>query len=93
MKKSIFIVDDHHMVIEGIYSLLRDEPEIEWYGHATNIASCMAFLKQRQPDIILMDISLGEESGIDLCKQVKGTYPAINVLGLSTFNQHSFIKK
>lgn len=93
MKKSVFIVDDHHMVIEGIYSLLRDEHEIEWCGHATNISSCMAFLKHRLPDIILMDISLGDESGIELCKMVKSQYPSVYILGLSTFNQHSFIKK
>jgi DNA-binding NarL/FixJ family response regulator len=93
MPTSIFIVDDHHMVIEGIRSLLQSEKNIEWIGHATNADSCMAFLKKQQPDIILMDINLPDKSGIDLCKEVREKYPSVFVIGLSTFNQQSFIQK
>jgi DNA-binding NarL/FixJ family response regulator len=89
----LFIVDDHYMVIEGIRSLLQNEKDIEWMGHATNAESCLAFLKTRQPDVLFMDISLPDQSGIELCKQVKDLYPNIFILGLSTFNQQSFIQK
>jgi DNA-binding NarL/FixJ family response regulator len=81
------------MVIEGIRSLLQSEKEIEWTGHAMNAASCLAFLKIRQPDVILMDINLPDRSGIELCKEVKDKYPSVFILGLSTFNQQSFIQK
>lgn len=40
-----------------------------------------------------MDINLPDKSGIDLCKQVKEKYPSIFIIGLSTFNQLSFIQK
>lgn len=93
MKTSIFITDDHYMVIEGIRSLLQNEVSIEWAGHASSAASCLGFLQQQLPDIILMDISLPDMSGIDLCKQVKEKYPSVFVIGLSTFNQQSFIQK
>ena len=92
MEASIFIVDDHYMVIEGIRSLLQNEKGIEWLGHATNAMSCLAFLKRQQPDIILMDVNLPDKSGIDLCKEVKELYPAVFVLGLSTFNQQPIIR-
>ncbi len=93
MAIKLFIVDDHYMVIEGIHSLLQNEKDIEWMGHATNAASCLAFLQHQQPDVILMDINLPDKSGIDLCSEVKEKYPAIQILGLSTFNQQSFIEK
>lgn len=93
MKTGIFIVDDHYMVIEGIRYLLQHEKDVEWLGHATSAASCLAFLKQQQPDIILMDVNLPDQNGIDLCKEVKQLYPAILVLGLSTFNQQAIIRK
>lgn len=93
MKTSVFIVDDHYMVVEGIRSLLSNENDIEWAGHAGNMASTLAFLQKMQPDVILMDINLGAESGIDLCKLVKEKYPSVFVVGLSTFNQQSFIQK
>lgn len=92
MKASIFIVDDHYMVIEGIHSLLHQEEGIEWMGHATNAESCLSFLKRQKPDIILMDVGLPDKSGTELCKEVKQLYPAVMVLGLSTFNQQAIIQ-
>src|SRR5574337_1294910 len=93
MAIKIFIVDDHYMIIEGIRALLQNEAEIEWTGHATSADSCLAFLRNCQPDIILMDISMPGKSGIDLCKEVKEKYPSIFIIGLSTFNQQSLIQK
>jgi DNA-binding NarL/FixJ family response regulator len=93
MPIKIFIVDDHYMVIEGIRSLLQNEKNIEWMGHAMNAGSCLAYLHNQQPDIILMDINLPDISGIDLCKEVKTKYPSVFIIGLSTFNQQSFIQK
>lgn len=92
MKTSVFIVDDHYMVIEGIRSLLQNEMDIDWLGHATNASSCLSFLKQQLPDIILMDINLPDMNGIDLCKEVRKLYPSVFVLGLSTFNQQAYIR-
>lgn len=93
MATKVFITDDHYMVVEGIRSLLQNEKDIEWMGHASNAASCLAFLQQQLPDIILMDINLPDMSGIDLCKEVRLKYPSAFIIGLSTFNQQSFIQK
>jgi DNA-binding NarL/FixJ family response regulator len=93
MATKVFIVDDHYMVIEGIRSLLQNEKEIEWMGHASNAASCMAFVKTNQPDVVLMDINLPDKNGIELCKELRAAYPHVFVIGLSTFNQLSFIEK
>jgi DNA-binding NarL/FixJ family response regulator len=93
MAIKVFITDDHYMVVEGIRSLLQHEKGIEWIGHATNAASCLAFLNMQLPDVILMDINLPDKNGIDLCREVKEKYPSIFIVGLSTFNQQSFIEK
>lgn len=93
MRTKLFIVDDHYMVIEGIHSLLQHDQNIEWLGHATNAASCLSFLHNQLPDVILMDINLPDKSGIDLCKEVIAKYPSVFVIGLSTYNQRSFIEK
>ncbi len=93
MAIGVFIVDDHYMVIEGIRSLLQNEKSIEWMGHAMNASSCLAFLQQKQPDVLLMDINLPDRNGIELCKEVKEKYPSVFIIGLSTFNQQSFVQK
>ena len=89
----VFIIDDHQMIIEGIYSLLLGEAEIEWMGSAKLPNELMAFLKHKQPDVLLMDINLPQMSGLDLCKEVKEKYPAVHIVGLSTSDQVSVIRK
>lgn len=89
----LFIVDDHYMIIEGIRSLLQHEVGLEWIGHAMNAASCLAFLEKQRPDVLFMDVNLPDQSGIDLCLFVKKANPKIRIIGLSSFNQFSFIQK
>jgi len=93
MSTKIFIVDDHYMVIEGIRSLLQNASEIEWMGHASNARSCMAFLKKEQPDVLLLDINLPDISGLDLCRDILRDYPDIRILAISSFSQHSYVRK
>ena len=89
----VYIIDDHQMIIEGIHSLLHDEQNIEWMGSSKSPDDLMTFLAKRQPDVLLMDINLPQRSGLELCREVKEKYPAINIIGLSTSNQPSVIRK
>lgn len=93
MKIKTYIVDDHFMVIEGLKAILQSDPEIELMGYAYNGETCLSFLKQQLPDVILLDINLPDISGIELCKEISTKYPSIHILGLSTFNQLSYISK
>lgn len=90
---TVFIIDDHQMIIEGIQSLLMNETDIEWMGSAKLPEELLNFLKTRQPDVLLMDINLPQKSGLDLCREVKEKYPAVNIVGLSTSFQASVIRK
>lgn len=89
----VYIVDDHAVVIEGIYSLLQKEKDIEMAGYAANAANCIEYFRTHTADVILMDISLPDMNGVDLCKLIKKNYPGIMVLALSTFNQGTYIRK
>jgi DNA-binding NarL/FixJ family response regulator len=87
----VFIVDDHYMVIEGIRTLLQDQKDIVLMGHASNADSCLSFIQNAAPDVILMDISMPGKNGIDLCKEVRARNPSVFVIGLSTFNQFTYV--
>lgn len=89
----VYIVDDHAVVIEGIYSLLQKEKDIQMAGYASSGANCLEYFRAHTADVILMDISLPDINGVDLCKTIKQQYPGIMVLALSTFNQGSYIRK
>jgi DNA-binding NarL/FixJ family response regulator len=89
----VFIVDDHQMIIEGIHTLLEDEKDIQWMGSARTPEDLMAFLKRSQPDIILLDVNLPKRSGLELCLEIKQQYPSVRIIGLSTSDQPSVIRK
>lgn len=95
MKKPIrvFIVDDHPMVVEGMTSMLRQEPSLEVAGYAMNAASCLGFFVSNSVDVVLMDINLPDRSGTDLCKELKDKFPGLKILGISNFNQGSYVRE
>lgn len=89
----VFIIDDHELVLEGIHSLLKDEKTIEWLGSAKHPQELMLFLKHTKPDVLLMDINLPEKSGLELCPEIRQLYPTIRIIGLSTSDQASVIRR
>ena len=89
----VFIIDDHQILTDGIYFELNKETDIEWMGSTTLPSTLMAVLKGKQPDVLLMDINLPQKSGLELCLEVSTLYPAIHIIGLSTSEEASIIRK
>jgi DNA-binding NarL/FixJ family response regulator len=90
-KINIFLVDDHQIVRDGIKSLLLDSSEISIAGEAMNGKELLDKIELAKPDVILMDISLPDISGIELTRQISRKYPDIKVVILSMYTQEEFI--
>lgn len=90
-KINVFLVDDHQIVRDGIKSLLLDSTEISITGEALNGKELMEKIGQAKPDVILMDISLPDISGIELTRQITQFYPEIKIVILSMYTQEEFI--
>src|SRR6185295_7299235 len=90
---SVFIVDDHPVVIEGIHSLLQNEKDIAWVGQAMNAQSCIGFFVNNTADVVLMDIVFRLLLEKKKCAVMKEKNPCIFILGISTSNQATYIKK
>ena len=92
MKKlKIILVDDHHLVRDGIKSLLSYASDIEIVGEASDGIELFEKLPSLKPDIVIMDISLPGKSGIEITKQICRDWPEIKVLILSMYNSEDFI--
>jgi DNA-binding NarL/FixJ family response regulator len=89
----IYIVDDHAVVIEGLYALLEKEATIRITGYAANAAHCLQYFTHNRADVVLMDIRLPDISGVDLCRIIKKKQPDIIILALTTLNQGTYIRK
>jgi len=90
-KIGIFFVDDHQIVRHGMKTLLQDVPEIVISGEASNGQELLERIPSTDTDIIIMDISLPDISGIELTKQICKKYPKIKVLILSMYTKDIFI--
>ncbi len=87
----IILVEDHQIVRDGIKALLMDAPGIEIAGEAASGGELMELLRSRDCDIIIMDISLPDISGIEVTKSLSDDYPVLKVLILSMHTGEDFI--
>ncbi len=67
----VFVVDDHALVRAGIIALILDNDEIEFVGEADTGESAIAKIFELVPDVVLLDISLPDISGIEVLKRVR----------------------
>lgn len=95
-KVKVFLVDDHDILMDGIEAILKDADDIIVVGKANSVEMAEQYIKVKQPDVVLTDISMGKKSGLDLTKFLQQHYPKIKVIILSMhddyFNISSLIK-
>ncbi len=89
----VVLADDHRMFTEGIASFLEQETDIQVVASCQTGVQVMAALQENDTDIVLLDINMGAESGLDVCKQIVEHYPNARVLAISMYNEESFIRK
>lgn len=87
----VFLIDDHPIVINGLKKAVANQDDIEIVGHALSAKEAMNWLNKNQADVALLDISLPDIDGIDLCKMIHTKFPTLGIIGLTTFGQVSFI--
>src|SRR5690348_330071 len=79
----VLLVDDHAVVRLGLRALLGAQPQMELVGEASSGAEALALLESVTPDIILLDLVLGDENGIDLMPLLHARAPAARVVLLT----------
>ena len=88
-RRKILVVDDHPIVREGLADLINKEKDIVVCGWAENIPQTIKAIKNLKPDVVTVDISLGDASGLELIKDIKTRFPSLPILALS-MHQESF---
>jgi DNA-binding NarL/FixJ family response regulator len=88
----IILTEDHQLLRDGIKALIASE-NIVIIGEASTGAGLWKLMEDSHPDIILMDISLPDVSGVELTRTLSERYPDVKVLILSMFTDESFINQ
>ncbi len=80
---TVVVVDDHPLFRRGIISLLETLEHVEVVGDADTVDGAIDLVARTTPDVVLMDLDLGSESGIDATKSIARRHPAVAVLVLT----------
>ncbi len=86
----IAVADDHAVVRKGLRQIIAEEQSFNLAGEAASADELITLLRGRPFDLVVLDLSLGKRSGIDILKQIKSEFPRLPVLILSMHAEDVF---
>ena len=92
-KSRIFIVDDHPLVREGLTNLINGQDDLIVCGEAKDSAQAIGEIMKARPDVALIDISLTNESGLELVKQLARQFPQVALIILSMHDETLYAER
>jgi DNA-binding NarL/FixJ family response regulator len=92
-KRSVFVVDDHPVVRDGLRSIINEESDLLVCGEAAEATESLVSIGSALPDLILVDLSLGASSGLELLKDLAIQHPSIPVLVVSMHDETIYAER
>lgn len=89
----ILVVDDHPLFQEALRELINREPGWQVCGKAADAAEALRLVDETRPDMVIVDISLGDTNGIDLIKQISGKNPDLPILVVSMHDESLYSER
>lgn len=89
----VLIVEDQHIVAEGLRYVLEKCEEIEIIGHAYNGLQAIQKLEDEEVNVVLLDIHMPVMNGLDTCKKISASFPEIKVIALTMSDRGSMVQQ
>ena len=89
----IVIVDDHAAIREGLRLLLNREPGLDVCGEVGTTVEAIKLIQESRPTVAIIDISIGEESGIDLIRRIKQIDENVRILAWSMYDDFLYAER
>jgi DNA-binding NarL/FixJ family response regulator len=93
MTTNVFLVEDHPIVREGVGRLIEKEPDMTICGEAENGTEALTRIERVRPDVVLVDLSLENSSGLDLIQDLRLRWPKMPVLVLSMYDEMYYAER
>lgn len=91
MGLNILLVDDHEVVRVGLRTLIERQPGMEVMGEAGTAAQAVFLARQLVPDVVVLDIRLPDDSGLEACRQIKAERPETKIIALTASSDEKAI--
>ena len=92
-KRRVFIVDDHPVVRDGLTSLINHEEDLFVCGESGEARQALKAIGGLKPDVVIVDITLGDSDGIELTKDIKARHPRLPVIVLSMHDESIYAER
>ncbi len=92
-KTRIVLADDHPIVLDGLRNLIRAEADFELVGEAASGLAALKVIRDKRPDVAVLDISMPELNGIVLTRRLAGEMPALRVLVLTLHEDRAYLNQ
>jgi DNA-binding NarL/FixJ family response regulator len=92
-KRTVFVVDDHPLLRQGLALLINQQQDLEVSGEAEEAHAAMQAIARKIPDILIVDISLNGPDGLELLKNIRASYPDLPVLILSMHDEAIYAER
>jgi two-component system response regulator NreC len=86
----VLLADDHEIVRAGLRSLLERHPDVKIVGEAGSGREAVELAALLKPDVVLMDVSMGDMDGIEATRRIKEQTPDVNVLALTVHEEEAY---
>ncbi len=87
---NVLVIDDHSIIRKGIKQLFDDTPDIRVTGDAASGAEALSLLRENRYHVILLDISMPGENGLEVLKKIRGHHPDVPVVILSMYPEDQY---
>lgn len=88
---NILLVDDHPLVIDGIKTMLASVEGLQISAFAKTAKAALSTLEQSTFEVILLDLNLPDQDGLQLCSEIRQLYPTVKIIALTSSNETSLI--
>ena len=90
-KKRVLIVDDHPLVREGLKAIIKQSPKFEVVGEAGTAREGLGMAEELKPDLVVLDISLPDQNGLELARKIRGSLPDTRILVVSMHSRIDYV--
>ena len=87
----VLIADDHKIMLAGLRSLLEKQDDFEVVAEASNGRKAVQLAREKEPDVVVMDVSMPDLNGIEATTQISESLPATRVIALSMHSDKRFV--
>jgi DNA-binding NarL/FixJ family response regulator len=92
-RKALLVVDDHPVLRRGLVVLIESEPDLAVHAAVSTRQAAFEAMRQKEPDLVIVDLSLGDDDGLDLVKEIKTRYPKVPSLVLSMHDEALYAER